>query len=460
MATKIDWSLDDLALRKQLLRLSQSKLIKLCKTHSVYSNGDKNTMIAHLIRNKSQIAILSLSKPNVTRMRKSKSFSKGRHTKRSSMPPKVTKNGKTKHKSKHAYAASISIAQSETLLASLSISNLSRFALPSMASKMTKRWDIHENPGTNLIIKKLEQIGDSIWYSTTDYAGEQGMAEYCLKDKKLKQICKYPENVKVQNHAVCKYKDRVYIIDSYNNKEIIEFDPMASTSQFTRKVKIEYLGYNPSAVVVKDEIHIYNGEKNDKCIALIYNPLKNEVKKITDDFADEGKGNGGIVHYGEKLLRFGGYNSVSEKCMDDFLEGVDDIFIMVHGYVHESEVKVRLSAKIPTAVIDTIVRYYCDIWAKVEDFNLPHPMSGFGYVLYKDYIVTFGGHTGNSCIGNIFILDLKDKDKGWINSKIVCPKRNEYRAILTSDNDVHLFGASTVIHCSMNIESILPESGL
>eukprot|EP01084_Bolivina_argentea_P095311 171379_1 len=49
MATEVDWSLETTSLKKQLLLLSKSKLIKICKSKKVSYNGNKNDMINRLL---------------------------------------------------------------------------------------------------------------------------------------------------------------------------------------------------------------------------------------------------------------------------------------------------------------------------------------------------------------------------------------------------------------------------
>eukprot|EP01084_Bolivina_argentea_P180457 311773_1 len=61
---KIDWSLSDSDIQKQLAKLSQSKLIKLCKSKQIPAlDEDKNNIISHLIVNHQ-------SKRNEKRIRK------------------------------------------------------------------------------------------------------------------------------------------------------------------------------------------------------------------------------------------------------------------------------------------------------------------------------------------------------------------------------------------------------
>ena len=71
MAT-INWESDQAALKKQLLSLSKSKLIKLCKERNIASTGNKNDMISRLIMYKGS----ANNKPNKKSKSKSKSSAK------------------------------------------------------------------------------------------------------------------------------------------------------------------------------------------------------------------------------------------------------------------------------------------------------------------------------------------------------------------------------------------------
>eukprot|EP01084_Bolivina_argentea_P214841 364689_1 len=52
MANVVDWSLDNRTLRKQLLKLSKTKLVKLCKSKGISFDGNKNDIISRLVKNK------------------------------------------------------------------------------------------------------------------------------------------------------------------------------------------------------------------------------------------------------------------------------------------------------------------------------------------------------------------------------------------------------------------------
>ena len=102
----------------------------------------------------------------------------------------------------------------------------------------------------------------------------------------------------------------------------------------------------------------------------------------------------------------------------------------------------------PLDIIRLISKFYTDDeWIQCYDLRLKYKMYGFGYLLVEDYIITFGGfaNTGSGGlsqqeIDDIFVLDLLNKDRGWIELNVKCPMKSVYKAILNKNNDVHLIG--------------------
>ena len=60
-------------------------------------------------------------------------------------------------------------------------------------------------------------------------------------------------------------------------------------------------------------------------------------------------------------------------------------------------------------------------------------------------------------IDNIFALDLINKQKGWIELNIKCPTKGVYLAILTSTDDIHLFGYGNGVHYSIASSLLLED---
>ena len=61
-------------------------------------------------------------------------------------------------------------------------------------------------------------------------------------------------------------------------------------------------------------------------------------------------------------------------------------------------------------------------------------MAEFGYVIYKDYIIIFGGteHKARSrkYFDNIYVLDISDRENEWKEINIKCPQKSTYLAVL------------------------------
>ena len=128
---------------------------------------------------------------------------------------------------------------------------------------------------------------------------------------------------------------------------------------------------------------------------------------------------------------------------------------------------------IPREIINIVYRFHCNKleynWTKIKSCTLKQPMVDCGYLIYDRFLITFGGKVYHGVtIDNIYILDLRELQRGWMESSTKCPEKNEYRAILTSQNIVHLMNARSrdgpcdrnVVHCSTHLSSILPLTEL
>ena len=148
--------------------------------------------------------------------------------------------------------------------------------------------------------------------------------------------------------------------------------------------------------------------------------------------------------------------------MDYFLIGINNIDC-VYGYVYISKSELEVG-EIPTDIVNVILDFYCDeikdgySWFEIDNFRLEKGMSGCGYIMYKHFIITFGGYAnGEGHIDKIYLLDIEDRNKGWKEIlHIKCPAKGEYRAVLTSDNNIHLFRSTEMTgHFSIPLGSIL-----
>ena len=231
------------------------------------------------------------------------------------------------------------------------------------------------------------------------------MVEFSTSSNKIVQIIEYPEHLQPCRHCCCKYKDKIYLIDGEHNAIII-FNP--STKTFTNKLYIPYnIGMYPSAVAIYDKIHIFNGSANTK--HLIYDITNNTIKSLEDKQTTEGMTGVAVLKYNKnKIIRFGG---VGIKKQGTF---------MISDEIKKNDNKpIKWSIKPKFKLIDR---------------------NPWGYVIYKQYIITFGGGMGGIQFNDkIYLLDLENDDNGWMEVKhIKCPFSSRFVAVL-NDYHVHIF---------------------
>eukprot|EP01084_Bolivina_argentea_P224534 379656_1 len=264
---------------------------------------------------------------------------------------------------------------------------------------------------TARIRSALIKICDSIWYSTHYNAsqGENGMVEYCTKTNKIVNTIKYTNNSKPIGHSCCEYKNKIYIVDGYAGK-IIVFDPLKKT--FIKTRRMNQIGFGACCVVVHDCIHIFHGVKNRK--HLIYSITNDKLQFSNSDMTDELTISNikavSILKYNDKIIRFGGFNADKKRNINKF----------------------TMSSTI-------IADKYNDIeWLVKKNYKLKEPAAQCGYLLYKHYILRFGGFY-KEFMDTIYLLDL-NQDNGWIKlNHVRCPMASQYLAILDSNNYIHLF---------------------
>ena len=284
-----------------------------------------------------------------------------------------------------------------------------------------------------LIQDKLISIKNHIWYSTSyAYGEEKGMGKYDCQSDKISTIIKYPANIRPHNHTCCKYKNNIYIINGAKS-EIILFNP--STASFTKKLDIPNLGHHASCITFNDFIHIFHGKQNKKHI--IYSIADNTINIFDDTTTATYLSSVCVLKYGDRIIKFGGTDAL---CQTE-----------VNTFWISSEIKGNEGGDIE--------------WTLKPKYKVPNSVLGCGYVLYKHFILIFGGKIKSAVYSdNIYILDLKN-DIGWIKIKhIKCPLCSVYRAVLDEENNVHLFSRinkwpnwqdSVVEHYSIPIKQIL-----
>ena len=208
--------------------------------------------------------------------------------------------------------------------------------------------------------------GPTIWYSAAAKSlydkSEGGMMEYSIKQDKLLDIIEYTDNMGPCRQCVCNHKNQIFIIDGENG-EILLFDTISRTFAIT--AFIPNIGTYPSAVIMFDKIHIFHGDKNTNQ-HITYNIATTEVKVHTVPTYDNHKRDFvASSKYKNKLIRFGGFDNDPERETDLFF--------------------ISNSSKIKPDTVNP------PKWIMKEEWTLPRPAAGFGYALYQDYVVIFGG---------------------------------------------------------------------
>ena len=282
-------------------------------------------------------------------------------------------------------------------------------------------WKEHTSPETDLIQDKVVLIEEtqSLWYSTHSGQGENGMVEYDYNNNELKQIVKYPKNIYLKGHCCCTFDNKIYIIDSKVGK-IYLFNP--STKQFKKLINIDKLGPLASCEGINNEIHIIGGTWNKK--HFIYSINNNTIHTINNTINKTKIFCISMLKYQDKLIQFGGYDNDNDEYLDRFCS---------YSIMQQNK------------------------WTLKPQFKLKQPLLDCGCIIYKNYILTFGGQTVNGeCIDKIYLLHLKNNN-GWIEIKeFQCPIKSCYRAVLDTNGHAHLFTyVNKEMHYSIDIKPIL-----
>ncbi len=62
-------------------------------------------------------------------------------------------------------------------------------------------------------------------------------------------------------------------------------------------------------------------------------------------------------------------------------------------------------------------------WTEKRNYKLPIQMFGFGHILYKHFLIIFGGRTkGNKDSDSIYLLDLNNSNKSFKLSTLITNK--------------------------------------
>ena len=329
---------------------------------------------------------------------------------------------------------------------------VNKYLLPNLSTQ----WNYHDgNPGPTVRNHALT-INDCIYYSSSHKShfpdGENGITEYNISMNKITNRTHYPEDkdsITPCRQVCCKYNDQIYIIDGEHG-EISVFDPVEKT--FTKKCDMAKIGMYPNAVMLHDQIHIFNGEE-DANHYYIYDINKNEINTFPERDGPVKVNNSSVIEYKNRIIKVGGFNKHSGHKSNKFA-------------ISEEIEYIKERTQAPR-------------WIDKPEWKLPLPLFAFGLVSYKHYLIGLGGVANNwytsgsgedkrtGFMNAIFVLDMEDNDgTGWKEIDIECPVKSKYIACITNDNFVHIFTESNKwpnwiererMHCSIHVSTLLGD---
>ena len=195
--------------------------------------------------------------------------------------------------------------------------------------------------------------------------------------------------------------------------------------------KIPKCGVGASSIVINGKVHIFGGK--DSCDHIIFDPSTNNLTTLKDKHQIKKAGYENILIYNHQIIRFGGFNTQTTKMLGRFMICDDFESTQDHQYSFINK---------PNYKIDKVI-------------------NGCGYLIYNNYLITFGGRTDEEMIDDIYILNLNDGSttNKWIKVNAKCPHQSGYQAILMQNEMIHLItrAGSNPTHHNIHISKILGQ---
>ena len=250
--------------------------------------------------------------------------------------------------------------------------------------------------------------------------------------------------------------NKLYTVENTNDNFSVALDKQNNTLYiigFNRKTKMytlciktgkvnEYethvqIGRQPTTRFINGKFHVIGGQRNGK--HYLWDDKKYQLK-LLHTVTETGKGlqSASLIHVESqnKLILLGGFDWSVRKSVDR---------IKVYS-ITDNEWKELLNKN-------------------GNKVKLPLALNGFGCILTRDerYVVIFGGSSGSDGGEEVGIYYLDLRTFKWTKSLIECPVNNDYTAVLTENNDVHIFGGYEMFnkhgHWKIALREIIPQYG-
>eukprot|EP01084_Bolivina_argentea_P159275 277414_1 len=310
---------------------------------------------------------------------------------------------------------------------------------------------------------------DGYIYCSTDY---EGLKRFNIKKNKYDQMIKFsPQDQyqlnKFQGHCCAHLNGFIYFV-SHSGSDIFTYDIIndkwKQIDDINRKSWFTSIGYHATAIIVHNNIHLIGGENYNH---IIYNIKQNSIQKtfrfnvMTAEPC--------IVHHAttNKMYMFGGRGSnnsqytyelfntfyCSSFIIDEyFIESVQKTLTEICAFSDDAS---KIIIDYTFSIDDNLVE-----WIENKNAALITPLWQCGYVLYKNYIITFGGNLnfGKRVTDRITVIDIYNIDIGWKISNMKCPKEQVYHAVVSTDqSSVHLFTRDGTKHFVISIASLMQD---
>jgi len=265
-------------------------------------------------------------------------------------------------------------------------------------------WPQMQGTCTSYIAPRPICIGSSLWYSTDCDMGSGGMVEMDLANNCIKSVVPYRNGCQPRQHCVAKLGASIFIVDGINGV-IFAFSPQKKV--FLRKCGMPPIGNRGSCCALNGDIHIFNGYLNETGCHLVYCGATNKVRVLRDHRKGKGHIFEAVAAWNGHIVRFGGCNGKTKAAFCDFW----------------------MSSKV-TGTPSVSLK-----WTRHKQCALPMGYVSAGYVVWRQWLLLFGGKYAPSKNSNeVLLLNLAQVEQGearWAKLQhIECPVRSRFHAVL------------------------------
>lgn len=214
----------------------------------------------------------------------------------------------------------------------------------------------------------------AIWCSTPDC-----LVEFCLQTNSIKSTTPYPDDFYCS--SLCLHDSTIYLIDGSDMRMILMFDCVSK--QFVQTALIPKIGA-ANSVVIGDYIHIFHCCDLPQ-LHIVYDiRADNVIEMVHEDHREMNETwypETCSLRYKDMIVAFGGRNRYLSVC--------STVSVPPFGQIE---------------------------WELKKNWKVPFVFPNF--ISYGNLLIVFRGETDEGDEGDeIYVLDLSNKDEGWLEVK-------------------------------------------